>query len=142
MNEEEKVRVEMESRIDNKTIRVSGENWGCVLEQIGRGEAKVKIAEIDGCYFVRQDSGRRLIKIPESEGQIKRRLALSLLFHHPERLSRPELSLSSSVSSGSLGNYLTKENLEILPHIDENTEGIVLREKSITWARKMLSNEI
>lgn len=109
---------------DDYRIAVHCLDWSDAIAQVCAGRIKARVAALAG-YGVGYDfkSGRWLLVIPENVGQVKDRVGLALLLTFPDRVSREYLSAMSSVQMGSLGNYLTKPDMGVRPHINENKEG-------------------
>ncbi len=122
-------------------IVVSAESWPEVLAHARVAEMKMRIAEVacrETTYDFTEDRWR--IVIPEHVGIIRNRIALALLLVFPERVLREHLSTLSSVRMGSPYNYLTKPELDIQPHIDENGEGLRLNARGYKWASGILES--
>jgi len=116
-------------------------DWSDAVVQVCVGKTKIRIAALAG-QEVGYDfkSGRWFLVIPETVGQIKDRVALALLSNFPGRVSRDNLSVISSVQADSLRNYLTKPELEVQPHVNENKDGVVLNETGLEWAFGVLKS--
>jgi len=126
---------------DDYRIAVHCLDWSDAISQVCAGRMKMRIAALAG-NGVGYDSksGRWLPVIPENVGQVKERVGLALLLAFPDRISREYLSVMSSVQMGSLGNYLTKPDLEVKPHIIENKDGVVLNETGLQWALQVFQS--
>lgn len=119
------------------TIRCS--SWLNALTQIGVGRLKSRIAMIAAYKLECEPVSRSwLLVIPKSVGKIVERIALALLLVFPASVSRTRLSIMSSVQMGSLGNYLTKPELGVQPHVIEDEDGIVLNDTGYEWALEIL----
>ncbi len=124
----------MKIKIDDATLHAAGDSWADVMEQITIGRLKYLIGDLVEFDYISTDSEQRLLRFPESVGSVKERLALSLLYQYPDRITREGLTLSASVSMGSLRNYLTNSDLDVEPHIEEDQRGVALKYEALDWA--------
>lgn len=122
-------------------INVQSNNWMHVISTASEGLVKTRVLSLleKNIAYI-PEIGGWFPFVPETLSEVKQRIVLALLLTYPSRILRSILSTVSSVKAGSLGNYLTKDELEVILYIDENEEGICLNQAGCVLALQILES--
>lgn len=138
---EETIRYENEVSIDigRYTVRVRNQDWTRLMTMLHIGELKARVATQSEPRIIYDFDNRKWgVVFGESKMRIVSRLALALLFHFPERISRKILALEVDTKPDTLRQYLVNPPRGIKSYIEENSSGIVLGKEGFTWALGIL----
>jgi hypothetical protein len=81
-----------------------------------------------------------LMKIPESIGIARDRIALALLLYFPESITRDQLSNITAIEKSILNAYLSKSKPEVNAYVAKFQNNVTLNEDGYDWALGILQS--
>ncbi|MHA1908957.1 MAG: hypothetical protein ACW98Y_16765 [Candidatus Thorarchaeota archaeon] len=133
---------EVSSKYSDKILTARAATWDVALAEISVGLLKAKIAGYAKDSYVYDETTEKwIIHLKDEKLKAGQRIALVLLFHYPQKMSRDALSSSTGIQPDSLVTYLSKSKPEISDNINES-EGVTLNKRGFHWASEILDSLI